>query len=78
MYFNRWDIVEAHYAFCSEWHHGQFSELYARQCRISEYFKPGLLWRGYQSLSENGKEIYDQLATKALSEGFARTNSWVT
>lgn len=79
MYWDRWDIIEAHYAFCCDWHHGQFSELYARQCRISKYFEPGLLWRGYQSLSENGKEIYDQLATKALSEGFTTTsNTWAS
>ena len=66
-YFDRFDVVEAHYAFCSDWHSGQFSDLYQRLCRIQRYFKPGLLWRGYQSLSDNGKAIYDQLQEQALN-----------
>lgn len=59
---NRFDIVEAHYAFCVDYHSGQWSDLYARQCRISSYFKPGMAWDGYDSLTENGRAIYDTLA----------------
>lgn len=59
MYFDRFDIVEAHYAFCIDYHSGQWSDLYARQCRISRYFKPAPSWNGYDSLSENAREIYD-------------------
>lgn len=62
--FDRFDIVEAYYAYACDYHDGQWSDLYALQCRISNYFKPGLMWRGYDSLSENGKEIYNQLVSK--------------
>jgi hypothetical protein len=64
MEWNRFDIVEAHYAFAVDYHEGQRSALYARQCRISQYFTPGATWQGYDSLSENGREIYEQLATE--------------
>ena len=60
-YFDRFDIVSAHYAYAVDYHGGQWSELYARQCRISRYFRPGAMFNGYESLSENGKEIYDNL-----------------
>lgn len=58
MYFDRFDICEAHYAFAADYHAGQGSDLYARLSRISRYFRPSPLFRGYDSLSENGKEIY--------------------
>ncbi len=61
MYFDRFDIVEAHYAHAVDYHSGQTSELYAKQCRISRYFKPSPVFRGYDSLTENGKEIYNAL-----------------
>ncbi len=61
MYFDRFDIVEAHYAHAVDYHDGQTSDLYVKQCRISRYFKPGGMWKGYDSLSDNGKEIYDAL-----------------
>lgn len=64
MYFDRFDIVEAHYAFYSDWHSGQFSDFYARLSRISDYFSPGAMFNGYDSLSENGKIIYDDLIQK--------------
>ncbi len=59
MEFNRFDIVEAHYWFCVHYHSGQFSELYAKQCRISRYFNPGALSDGPSS--ENACEIYNNL-----------------
>ena len=62
MYFYRFDIVSAHYAFCADYHGGQYSELYAKLCRIGNYFRPGMAWNGYQSLTENGQLIYDNLA----------------
>ncbi len=66
MYFDRFDIVSAHYAFACDWHTGQASELYARQCRISRYFSPGASWNGYASLSENGQAIYDELVSNRV------------
>ena len=74
---NRFDIVEAHYAFYVEWHDGmngsdyvgaQNLNMYERQCRIGEYFKPSPLWRGYESLTDNGKEIYHALETALIEE----------
>ena len=62
MYFDRWDIVAAHYAFCVDFHGGQWSDLYRRLCRIGRYYKPSPLDRGRKSLSDNGRAIYDRLA----------------
>jgi hypothetical protein len=59
MEFNRFDIVEAHYWFCIHYHSGQGSDLYARQCKISRYFKPGASSDGPSS--ENACEIYNNL-----------------
>jgi hypothetical protein len=71
MYFDRFDIISAHYAFCNDYHSGQSSDLYARSCRIGRYFTPGAMWKGYDSLSENGQEIYNNLVAK---HGFNKTN----
>lgn len=64
-YFDRWDIVDAHYWFCVNFHGGQGSELYARQCRISGYFSPSPLADGPES--ENAQEIYDALVEKVTA-----------
>tara|TARA_R110000765_G_C18438255_1_gene546605 strand:+ start:213 stop:404 length:192 start_codon:yes stop_codon:yes gene_type:complete len=63
MYYDRFDIVDAHYWFAVNYHTGQFSDLYARQCRISEYYKPGILANGPEN--ENSQEIYDALVANA-------------
>lgn len=63
MYFDRFDIVEAYYLFLSHHHEGQGSEKYSRLCRMLRYFTPGPLLR-YDSLSDNGKAIYDRLVEK--------------
>lgn len=60
MYWDRFDIVEAHYIFCRDWHDGQWSDLYARMCRIQKYFEPRLSLE-YETLTENGKVIYGAL-----------------
>ncbi len=65
MYFDRFDIIQAHYAFACDYHGGQASKLYSRLCRIGRYFTPGALWRGFDSLSENGQEIYRNLEAAA-------------
>ena len=64
MYFDRFDIIEAHYWFCADNHGGQWSDLYARLCRIAEYYTPSPMHKGFDSLSENAKEIYQQLEEK--------------
>jgi len=64
MYFDRFDIVEAYYAFFCDYHEGQYSDKYRRLCRILRYFKPSPLFQGYESLSENARCIYDDLVEK--------------
>lgn len=61
MEFNRFDICEAYYLFGMENHSGQFSKEYAYMGRASNCgFKPGASL-SYESLSDNGKAIYDSL-----------------
>jgi hypothetical protein len=50
MYFNRFDIVEAHYTYCVDYHSGQFSDLYKKLCKITKYFTPSPMFKGYESL----------------------------
>jgi hypothetical protein len=54
------------------WYGGQWSAEYAKLCRISRYFNPGALFRGYETLSENGKEIYKALVRKYQRKGKKR------
>ena len=69
MYFDRFDIIAAHYLFCAGYYTGQNDKLYARLCRIKKYFNPGPLFEGYVSLSENGQVIYDNLVKKHNADG---------
>ncbi len=60
MYWDRFDIVTAHYLFYRDYHGGQWSTEYARLCKIRTYFSaPLLLERAY--LTDNAREIYDAL-----------------
>ena len=63
MYFDRWDIVDAHYWFCVNYHGGMDSRLYFRQCRISGYFSPAPSADGPES--ENAQAIYANLVEQA-------------
>lgn len=67
MYFNRFDIVQAHYLAYCHCHSGQWSREYARLSKILSYFKPSPML-SVDSLSENAKEIYDNLCSKLLAE----------
>ena len=60
-YFDRFDILEAYYLFGADYHGGQFTKEYAYTGRVLNVgFKPGCMLR-YESLSDNGKAIYDNL-----------------
>lgn len=62
--FNRFDICEAWYAFAAENHGGQWSPEYQIFGRLERMrFRPSLSVRerGYDGLSENGKDIYRRL-----------------
>lgn len=65
--FDRFDIAEAHFCFACDYHGGQWSELYAEQCRILDPARIGLRPHGnlgaggYPHLEENGQAIYRNL-----------------
>lgn len=61
MYFDRFDIVEAYYCFFVDYHEGMYSQKYRRLSRVLGYYKPSPLFKGYESLSDNAKAIYDNL-----------------
>jgi hypothetical protein len=63
MWFDRFDIVEAHYWYCSHYYNGMGSGLYARLCRIGKYFRPAPLSNGPST--ENAWRIYNALEIKA-------------
>ena len=62
-YWNRFDIVEAYYLFFLEYHEGQGSKKYRRLCKMDKYWLPSPIF-GMKSLSDNAKEIYNQLVEK--------------
>jgi len=62
MYFDRWDIVEAYYAFASDYHAGQRSPEYAIFGRLYRMgYRPPVGGVGYLQLTDNGKDIYNSL-----------------
>jgi len=63
MYFDRFDIVEAYFCFFTDYHDGQWSDKYKRLSKIYSYFTPRHSLR-METLSENAREIYDNLITK--------------
>lgn len=69
MYFNRFDVAEAWYLFLSNYHEGQGSEKYARLCKLLKSFRPSPMLNDEDSLSENGRVIYDNLVeAEAINE----------
>ena len=65
MYFDRFDIVEAHYMFYSQYHEGQFSDKYRKLSLIQQVYRPGLYgWSDRNDLNENARAIYDNLVAK--------------
>jgi hypothetical protein len=61
-YYDRFDIIEAHYWFLIHHHQGQWSERYERLCGMSQYFTPSPLHDG--PTSENAQAIYDNLCDR--------------
>lgn len=61
MYFDRFDILSAYYLYGSLYHGGQFTKEYKYMGRaMNAGFNPSPIFR-YESLSDNGKAIYDNL-----------------
>ena len=64
MYFDRFDICEAYFLYFTEAHEGQTSEKYSRLYHMLSYFKPSPVLK-YETLTENGQAIYDNLVASA-------------
>ena len=65
--FDRYQIVLGHYIFCTHYHGGQFSDLYAKMCRIGKYFSLSCLWTDSDLENEENeiaKEVYENLKKK--------------
>lgn len=80
--FDKFDVCEAHYQLEVDYHaNGWLHERPSNQRRREAThvqlhrmsFRVGAGWRGYNSLSENGQEIYHQLR---LRYGFDQWDSW--
>ena len=62
MYFDRFDICEAHYMFAMLWHDGMWGEIYGKFGQLERMqFRPSPCLNGPKDLTMNGREIYRQL-----------------
>jgi hypothetical protein len=68
MYFDRFDICEAHYMFAMLWHDGAFSnshkwgKLYSKFAQLEKIgFRPSPCLSNPKDLDTNAREIYRQL-----------------
>ena len=80
--FNRFDVLEAHYQIevdynSGGWLHERLSNQRRREAthiQLSRMqFSVGSGWKGYNSLSENGKDIYHELRERY---GFSEWDDW--
>ena len=74
MYYDRFDIVEAHYWWNADHHEGQWSPGYARLSRIGHYFQPSPLASGPSA--GNAQEIYDALCVRDGCDHGPLSSSW--
>ena len=67
MYFDRFDICEAWYVWASENHGGMFTKEYAIFGRLNRIrFVPRPSLNGWDSLTENGQEIYNAMESRKI------------
>ena len=65
MWFDRFDICEAHFMFAMLWHGGQGSATYAKFAQLERIrFRPSPLLNEPKDLGDNAREIYRQLVVK--------------
>lgn len=62
----KFDAAEAAYAYFYHWHGGQYSESYRKLCVLAKVFKPGPMWKGVESLSDEGREIYEDMKRRKV------------
>ena len=62
MYFDTIDICSAHFLYAMLWHEGQFSKTYEKFAQLERIgFRPSPLLNGPEDLTENAREIYNNL-----------------
>ena len=62
MYFDRFDICEAHYVFATLWHGGMGCPIYWKFGQLERMqFRPSPCLNDPRDLNENAREIYRQL-----------------
>ena len=61
--YDRFDVVSAHYWYCTHYHNGMWSREYSRLCKMQRYYKPGQ----YESMPTTyaAAYIYNQLESKS-------------
>jgi len=66
MYFDRFDICLAHWAFAIAWHDGMWGKIYSKFAQLERIrFRPGLCQSEHpKDLGDNAREIYRQLVVK--------------
>ena len=65
MFFDRFDICEAHYVFAMLWHDGMWGKVYTKFAQFERIrFRPKPSLCGPEDLTENGRGIYEQLLAK--------------
>ena len=62
MYFDRFDICEAHFMFAMLWHRGMNCPIYWKFAQLHRVgYRPSPLLSDPRDLTENAREIYRQL-----------------
>lgn len=65
MWFDRFDICEAHFVFAMLWHEGQGSATYGKFAQLERMrFRPSPSLSEPKDLGDNAREIYRQLVIK--------------
>ena len=76
MYFNRFDICEAHFMFAMLWHDGQWGEIYGKFAQLERLrFRPSPLLSEPKDLEWNAREIYRQLVVNHCGIKFTAPKS---
>jgi len=61
---HNYDFMEALYCFCMDYHSSQWSRGYRILSRLSKRLKLSPLFKGYESLGDEGKSFYDSFVEK--------------
>ena len=62
------DRLEAHYWYAVDYHGGQDSRLYKHLCKLSRYYHPSPIHKGFANLTIEGRFIYNTLAIRRIGQ----------